>query len=225
MNLPLQIYDFIAVLFPGVLLMAILEREAPWLPIWDNGLQMGTLAVMLVIGYVVGQLLAQISRTIEAEPLTKWMLAIGRRKGRRKAALEGRKTKMDFPNEMNESILSALADFYGRPIYPNDPELFNLVFSPVADKMPKRDVFLALANMMRSLAVLGLFYAVYLAVKMLLVPVTALAFEYYSIHLLVLSLVGYYFFRQGYQKYDSIADKIPFLTFLAWYRQQKMPKQ
>ncbi|ASS75412.1 hypothetical protein CIG75_10700 [Tumebacillus algifaecis] len=222
MNLPLQIYDFIAVLFPGVLLMAIIEREAPWLPFWDNNMEVGTLALMLVVGYIVGQLLAQIARMIEAEPLTRWMLQFGRRKSRRKKALEGRMTKLNFTNEMSEAILSALSDFYGRPVHPNDPELFNLAFSPVQDKMTKRDVFLALANMMRSLAILGLLYAVYLVGEMLLGPLLGREFEYYSIHLLVLSLIGYYFFRKGYQQYEAFADKIPFLAFLAWYRQQKM---
>ncbi|ARU62757.1 hypothetical protein CBW65_18620 [Tumebacillus avium] len=225
MNLPLQIYDFIAVLFPGVLLMAIVEQEAPWLPIWDNGLQVGALAVMLVIGYIAGQLLALMSRWIESEPLTRWMLQFGRRKSRKKGQLEGRKTKMRFTNDMSEAILEALSDFYGRTVHPNDPELFNLAFSPVSDKMTKRDVFLALANMMRSLALLGLSYAIYLVLELLVHAVIGAPFEYYSIHLLVLSLVGYYFFRKGYQEYDSIADKIPFLAFLAWYRQQKMPKQ
>jgi hypothetical protein len=222
LNLPLQIYDFIAVLFPGVLLLAIVKREAPWLPLWNDAMQVGTLAVLLVIGYVAGQLLAQIARTLESEPMTRWILHFGRSSGRGKAALDGRKTKLRFTNEMSESILEALSAFYGRPVHPNDPELFNLAFSPVQDKMAKRDVFLALANMMRSLSVLGLFYAIYLAGEMLLGLLLGWEFEYYSIHLLVLGLVMFFLFRSGYQEYDSIAEKIPFLAFLAWYRQQRM---
>ncbi|MFD2168456.1 hypothetical protein [Tumebacillus lipolyticus] len=224
MNLPLQVYDFIAVLFPGVLLLGIVKREAPGLPIWNDGMQFGTLALLLVIGYLAGQLLAQIARTIESEPTTSWLLQIGRRKRRRRGRLEGRLSSLRFTTQLNEAILSSLSDFYGRPVQPNDPDLFNLAFSPVQDKMIKRDLFLALANMMRSLAVLGFFYGVYLAVEIVLSLVLKWQFDLYAIPLLVLSLLGYIFFRRGFLEYESIASKIPFLAFLAWYRQQKMLK-
>lgn len=35
MRLPFQIYDFVATLFPGILLLIILRVELHWLSIWE----------------------------------------------------------------------------------------------------------------------------------------------------------------------------------------------
>ncbi|ULO04859.1 hypothetical protein H1230_17090 [Paenibacillus sp. 19GGS1-52] len=45
MNIPFQIYDFIAVLFPSILLISFIQRQHPEVAVWQDADQVGTIAV------------------------------------------------------------------------------------------------------------------------------------------------------------------------------------
>jgi hypothetical protein len=116
----------------------------------------------------MGQAVSILSGRIERWRWTNWIL-LGRPKhpGNGKVSLPGRKTNVTLPENTAAALLKALSDFYGFEVTASQPGLFELAYSPVEDKMAKRDVFLSLANMMRTLTLICMFYGLYLVGKFL----------------------------------------------------------
>ncbi|ARU62847.1 hypothetical protein CBW65_19100 [Tumebacillus avium] len=226
MNLPLQIYDFIAVIFPAAMLLAILRTEIPSLPIWQQSYQIGNLAIMLIVSYILGQVIQLIARVLEKNKYTKWLFY---RKERvpspEEIELGARKSKVILARKQAQAILTGLSEFYGFPVAADEKGLFELVYAPVHDRLAKRDVFLALSNMMRALAMISFMYGFYLVVKIVISlcwgwqPIT---FEYWF---LGISILSYFAFRKGYLDNKNFSEAIPYGAFLAWYQQQKLSKK
>jgi hypothetical protein len=222
MNMPLQIYDFIAVLFPATILLTILRAEQPGLALWQQSYQFGNLAVLLVIAYIVGQFLTILSGLIERWSITRWlffkkkvMLTAG------KMMLNGRKSPVVIPVKVGESILEALSDLYGFPVEKDEEGIFDLVYAPVHDRMAKRDMFLALANMMRTLVVLAVLVVLYYHAILFIVGPKSMGYSYLYV---LIAVIAFFVFRKGYDNFKRHSEAIPYSAFLAWYKQQKMPK-
>lgn len=223
MNLPLQIYDFIAVIFPATMLLAILRTEIPSLPIWQQSYQVGNLAIMLVVAYIFGQVIQLIARWLEKNKYTKWLFY---RKalvpGSEEIELGARKSKVIIARKQAQAILTGLSELYGFPVAADEKGLFELVYAPVHDRLAKRDVFLALSNMMRALAMISFMYGLFLVVKIVLSlcwgwqPIT------YEFWFLGTSFLSYFTFRKGYLDNKNLSEVIPYGAFLAWYQQQKL---
>ena len=233
MSIPLQIYDFLAVLFPAVVVVTVIRVELPHetLAFLASGNSYGGLAVSLVLLYLLGQAVTIVSRHLErgwARSLLK------KRRVRRESRpgsesirnpmieLQGRKIKVAFREPVARAILAAVEDVYGVPVAANSSDLFQLVYGPVQDRIPKRDMFLALANMMRDLtlicvgvvAVLILQFAAHLYIP---------AFWRVSDYVLAATATcGFWTFRAGYHSHTYTSELIPFTEFLAWYKTRKM---
>lgn len=226
MNLPLQIYDFIAVLFPSIIFLTLVREEIPKMEIWSHNSQYGTLATILILAYIIGHLLAILSNRIEKWPYTKWILYKAPREPRSgEMRLSGRKSSVIVSKQVGNSLLSSVNEFYGLEISADSTELFNLIYSPVHDRMGKRDVFLALANMMRTLTLLSFFYTLYLTTTIAISLIKTHDALLMDFILLILSIISYWLFREGYQRNKSFSENIPYTAFLAWYKEKKINKE
>ncbi|MGZ4111689.1 MAG: hypothetical protein ACXVP5_04530 [Tumebacillaceae bacterium] len=234
MNIPLTLYDFMAYLFPAIVTFGILKRELPWLPIWQQtNYQLGSLAVVLVFAYIFGHVIAKLSeQLIEKWPLTRRFFQNTPQTPSPNAILfPGQRTQVRFDLANGSMILKGLSEFYGTEITATNKRLFNLVFPIVQHQMPKRDSFLSIALMMRSLIVIALVYSLFLVAKMLFFVTLwhrystgDFAFRY-DFFLLSLSLISMLSFKSIYHTYTSLADFVPYSTFLAWYREKSFAEK
>ncbi len=224
LNIPFQIYDFIAVLFPATLLLVILQIEDPrlYFPTGDAG----GLAIMLVVTYLIGQVLSVISGWLEN--LDKNGFILKKRKLNKKDNKENSKEmatrvlSVELGAEIHQKIIEATKDVYGMATVPEKGgELFNLIYSPVQGLMGKRDTFLALANMMRACVVVSCGYSFYLIGKIGILAIHKQTINTSAI-LLFVFIFGFYAFRDGYLKNKLLSEEIPLYAFLAWYSQQKL---
>lgn len=220
MNIPLQIYDFIAILFPAIILSLLSRLEFKTLSIWQNTDTYGGIAVMLVILYMIGQVIALFSHKMEKWRIIAWIFKGELRKpDQNNIALNGRKTSVFFSKKVGEAILSALTEFYGFSVEKNDKELFELVYSPVYNRMSKREVFLTISNMMRSMVLICILCIVYSFIKNLFVGIVNNSISYIYIVVMFLSLVMMYAFVNIYKKVKLYSERIPYVAFLSWYRE------
>lgn len=222
MNIPLQIYDFIAVLFPAVLLISFIQRQHPEIVVWQDAGQVGSIAVLIVFAYIGGQLLTTLSGILER---LKWIdrLFLIRKKARNgQVTFQSRTTSVIMSRKKADAVKKAFKNVYGYDMDTTSSENFGMIYSIVHDRMAKRDMFLALANMMRTTLMLAFIFLFYYVVKMLLLNslfiTPHVAYVAYDLCLIVL-------FRQSYNKFKSFSDSIPFDSFLAWYKQQTLKKE
>lgn len=222
MNIPFQIYDFIAVLFPSIVLISFIQRQHPEVAVWQDAGQVGTIAVLVVVAYIGGQLLTTLAGMLERVKWMNWFFIIEKKVGAGQVAFQSRTTTVIMSQKKAQAVKEAFEKVYGYDMDITSSENFAMVYSVVHDRMAKRDMFLALANMMRTTLMLAYAFLFYYLVKMLILksfwitPHAAfVAFDFCLIYL----------FRQSYSKFKSFSDSIPFDAFLAWYKQQTLKKE
>ncbi|MGG2953401.1 hypothetical protein [Geobacillus stearothermophilus] len=225
MRIPLQIYDFIAVIFPAVILIFFIKYELS-LDLFSkiqNDFEKN--AFLFVFCYLVGHIIQLMARKIE-----RWNIPVFINKKTQEIdeekyiCLQGRKLKVKFPKKIGQAILESLNEFYGFTIAKDDPKLFELAYGPVHDRMGKRDVLLSVANMMRSLILVTIFCSIFLILKIVWCWIVFHQFDRNSTILLIIFVGSFYLFRTGYYQNTLYSEEIPFTSFLAWYREQKINK-
>lgn len=240
LKVPLQLYDFISVIFPAMILLFFLQLEFPHLTIWHLSYNYGDIAIMLVTSYIFGHVIAFISGSIEKNKI-KWIrLILNNNKPRQVAAtdmeLNGRIFPVVFRRELGEAIIQAASDFYGINVNPSDKDLFSLIYSPIYNRMEKRDTFLALANMMRSLTIVFFFSVIYLLAKIMYFLIyynfgkaSSIVLFLHNVKsistlflLLLFTVILFINFRKGYQRNKYYSETIPYAAFLAWYKEKKL---
>ena len=229
MRLPFQIYDFITILFPGILLLMIIRIEYPSLTIWSIDNQFGQITFLFAFAFIAGHLLQEIAKV----RIMKRLMSLFRKKnyGENNSSIPviiGRHYNIPvskaFFNEFNESF----KEFYNiDPSELSKDELFSLIYSPVQDRMGQRNVFSAIANLHRSMASVTVIYLVFLVIKIiciiflpdihLLIPETLV--------LLTVLLISLYLFVNGIDYFKALSDQIPYYAFLSWYKENKMKEK
>jgi hypothetical protein len=155
MGLPFQIYDFIAILFPGIIFLAVLRIECPSLPIWTIDSQYGQITFLFALAFIIGHLLQEISKL----KIMKFLISIFRKKKTESndglnSEIIGRHYTIPVSDAFANEINISFKEFYNiDPSQLSKEELFSLIYSPIQDRMGQRGVFLAIANLYRSMAV------------------------------------------------------------------------
>jgi hypothetical protein len=223
-----------AILFPAIITLGIVKRELPWLPVWtETSYALGSVAVVLVFAYILGHVIARLSeQLVEKWPLTRRLFQKQPYlPSANQILFPGQRTQVRFDLATGSLILQGLSEFYGTEITANNKRLFNLVYPIVQHQMPKRDSFLAIAMMMRSLIAITLIYSLFLVGKMLLFVTLwhryttgdfAFRYDFFVLSLALISLLS---FRSIYRTYTALADFVPYSTFLAWYREQRFSEK
>jgi hypothetical protein len=234
LNIPLSLYDFMAILFPAIVALGILKRELPWLPVWtETSYQLGSVAVVLVFAYIFGHVISRLAEhLVEKWPPTRRLFQKQPHSpSANQLHFPGQRTQVRFDLATGSLILQGLSEFYGTEITATNKRLFNLVFPIVQHQMPKRDSFLAIALMMRSLIAITVVYSFFLVGKMLAFvtlwhryTTSDFAFRY-DFFVLSLALISMFSFRSIYRTYTALADFVPYSTFLAWYREQRFAEK
>lgn len=221
-NIPLQIYDFIAVLFPAILLMTFIQRHHPDIVVWQGAGQVGTITVLVVFAYIGGQLLATLSGMLERVKWLNKFFIIKNRPLNNQVVFQSRTTTVIMSRRKAAAVKQAFKNVYGYEMDVSSSENFGMIYSIVHDRMAKRDMFLALANMMRTTLMLAFAYIIYYVMKMILFQSLWITPH---IAFIPLDIVLIFLFRQSYNKFKSFSDSIPFDSFLAWYKQQTLRKE
>ncbi|QNR65265.1 hypothetical protein IAQ67_15235 [Paenibacillus peoriae] len=222
MNIPLQIYDFIAVLFPGIVLISFIQSQHPEVAVWQDAGQVGTIAVIVVVAYIGGQLLTTLSGMLERVKWIKWFFIGEKQVGGDQIAFQSRTTTVIMSQKKAEAVKEAFKNVYGYDMDITSSENFGMIYSIVHDRMAKRDMFLAIANMMRTTLMLAFAFLFYYLAKMLILQSV---FITPHVAFIVFDFCLIFLFRQSYSKFKSFSDSIPFDSFLAWYKQQTLKKE
>jgi hypothetical protein len=230
MNLPLQIYDFISILFPGVIALVIVKIEFPSLLIWSVEKQNTQLVILFVMSYITGHLIQGISRL---STIKKLMYLLTFRKmpesqTRNITNLRGRHYSLPFSNALEGEIKKSITEFYKLDVDSlKREEVFNLVFSPVHDRMNNRDIFVAIANLHRAMGVLtsiSLIYYLFKSIYLIFSKEYTLEWGK-TLWLLLLLIIANIVFVNGIDYFKKFSDSIPFYSFLAWYKEKRLTKE
>ncbi|MCL6479093.1 MAG: hypothetical protein K6T65_11875 [Peptococcaceae bacterium] len=234
MRLPFQIYDFIGILFPGVITIMIIMKEAPHVFIWNVDNQYGTLAGLFVVAYIIGHLIQGINRIKFVTGTMQWIaekLSRGIRKsqgngnGQKQAVLEGRHYKVEISSPLKNQIDFAVEEVYGiKPETLTRDELFNLIYTPVADRLGQRHVFVAIANFLRAMGLVSLVYVIWLLGKTVYIiqdPHLTILFPQ-TIGLITIMFFSFIVFVKNAHYFKQFTDVIPYFTFLSWYKEMKI---
>lgn len=211
MMIPFQIYDFLAVLFPAVLITTIIHSEFPvaFQQATVSG-NYGGVAVSLVMLYLLGQATMIACLWVRKCRWVKDLLEKRRSASSDEVELRAQDTTIVLPKEMAHAILADVRKIYGLQIYEKDWELFGLVYGPVHDQIPKRDVFLSLANLMLAVT--------FICAALVLISVLQSIIWHRIDYLWTAapSFVGMFLFREGYNTNINLAEMMPFTAFLSW---------
>lgn len=224
MKVPFQIYDFLSILFPGVLFIFLFQSKIDFIN-WSQFDDYGSVAVLLVLIYIIGDALSRISSFLErsSNKLIDWIIPKKKLKKinvKKEIKLNGRTSVLIFSKDIGEEIVKSVNEFYGIKMGPMHKQLFELVYAPVHDRMGKRETFLAIANMMRSFALLALINSVYLVIYIVPMIIGTQTFSLIEVLLLVVSVSFYFIFIKGYQNNKFYSEIIPYTAFLAWYKEK-----
>ncbi len=229
MNIPFKIYDFIGVLFPGILLLGFIYLETPFNSFHLKGDTLH-LVFYFVLAYITGIILQHFARILFKttnllsvwQCLSKWSRNFFRKRSEyineNNKGVKGRHGSYCFSDKLQKRIQEAFYDLYALNLNEvNREEAFALVYSQ--NDMTQREVFVATGNMKRALAVLAEIITVYYLIRYFssydiihLIKVAVLL----GIHLLLAS--GVYYFKE-------MSDKIPYLIFYKKYCEQNYKKE
>lgn len=248
MNLPLQLYDFISVLLPGIISLMIIKIEYPGWMIWHLESQYTSVALLFAVSYLAGNLIQAFPRVIkdlrknfiagvntqshniskiEATAIASATVTAPVR-GRTNdfgGTLSGRHSNLAVSKELENELKRVFKDYYNVDYNSLESgERFGLVYSPVHDRMGKREVFVAIANMNRSLAYMFAVYLAYITLK-LIYYLSSSKFEIYwgqtvaLFSLVVFSLILSY---RNISYFRKMAEQIPIWAFLSWYKEKNI---
>lgn len=230
MNIPFQIYDFVSILFPGIFVLFLIKVEMPGLELWTIQGQYGNLTVLFVCAYIVGHFIQGFARTKRIKKAMNWLNEkfsnIGKisLNNQNRQVMQGRHYNIDISPKLKEQIDIAFEGFYG--VNPNDlksSEIFDMIYTPVADKMGQRGIFVAIANFLRAMGLICFLYCFYMIGKSiyiihnhtmkLMIPET--------IAVVLVAFISSLIFIKDADYFKRLTDSIPYLTFLSWYKQLK----
>ncbi|MBS4032287.1 MAG: hypothetical protein KGZ63_12835 [Clostridiales bacterium] len=220
MSLPLQLYDFISILFPGIVLLTLVKIEFSELLLFNSTNQYEDLAILFVFAYVLGHLLQGIIRTKQA----KRILKIFESKNNVEASkLIGRHFEIGVSKEVKDQVDDAIINFYGVDIHAlQDSEKFDLIYSPVVDRMGQRQIFVAIANFLRAMGVIAGFLFIVMFGKILSITWTQRTFAFTETIILFIALLAFRVFSSDAMYFKRFTDTIPYYAFLAWYKEKKL---
>lgn len=107
MNIPFQIYDFIAVLFPAIVLISFIQRQHPEVAVWQDVGQVGTIAVLVVVAYIGGQLLTTLSGMLERVKWIKWFFIIENKVANGQVTFQSRTTTVIMSQKKAKAVKEA----------------------------------------------------------------------------------------------------------------------
>jgi hypothetical protein len=226
MSLPLQIYDFISIVFPGILALTIARIEQPNLPIWSVPNEYAQLAIWFVIAYAIGHLCQGLASNLAKK--CKMYNSTDEPPLEQRHMLRGRHYLLDASETFSNEFEAAFRECYS--IDPNalkKEEAFGLIFSSVQDKLGQRPIFVARANMLRSLAFISALYLVYAIGKTIYILCNP-AWELYTLQTIVLIFLlssAVYIFVKGSNKFKQFTDWIPYYAFIAWWKYESRKQQ
>ncbi|RXT07770.1 hypothetical protein [Ammoniphilus sp. CFH 90114] len=229
MNLPLQIYDFISILFPGVILLIISKVEFSSLPIWSIEKGSGQLAVLFVAAYVIGHFLQGITRISSINKIMRLFAKKSKDSVQTNSTktLQGRHYSLPISDPVEDEFNKCFKGFYGiEPHLLGKDEAFNLVFSPIQDKMATRSIFVAIANLHRAMGILSLIYFFYLIGKTIYIifsPDQQLFFLK-TILIIFFTFLSSIVFIRGIDYFKKFTDIIPYFSFIAWYKEKQLER-
>ncbi len=232
MNLPLQIYDFVSVLLPGIIALLIVKIEyANWI-IWNLESLNLHLALLFALSYVCGQLLQSASRVywrllgyVKKIINTKLFTDSHILENQEISLIRGRHYDIPFSSILANELDTIFKEYYNLNLSDlKREEAFGLVYSPVHDRMGQRAVFVALANLNRCLACLLTLYLFFLIGKLfyfLLNPMLEI-FWLQTICLFILIISSLCLSILNVSFFKKMTDQIPYLAFLSWYKEKKL---
>ena len=222
MSVPLQIYDFIAIVLPATIVLTLIRQELPKLSLWNLGYDYGGVAVIFLVAYLLGHLIHIYARWFEKWKLTKLFFYHEPPLAKPgKMILNGRKSPVIVSDKLGQAILVSLSEFYGFNVTKDDDGLFDLVYAPIYDRMVKRDIFMSLTNMFRSLVVISIVYGCYLFGKTIYMSVQHHVVEIGLVIYFIIDVAFFLGLRSGYNYNKLLSEAIPYTSFLAWYKQLK----
>lgn len=234
MRLPFQIYDFIGILFPGVITLMIIRKEAPDILIWNVDSQYQTLAGLFVVAYIIGHLIQGINRMKFVMGTMQWIvqkLSRGMKKsaetgqGQQQAVFEGRHYNIEISSPLKKQIDLAVEEVYGiKPEFLTREELFNLIYTPVADRLGQRHVFVAIANFLRAMGLVSIVYMIWLIGKTIYIiqdPHLTILFPQTISLVAILIFLSIVFIKDA-NYFKQFTDAIPYFVFISWYKEIKI---
>lgn len=229
MRLPFQIYDFITILFPGILFLMIIKIEFPSLAVWSIDNQFGQITFTFAFAFIVGHLLQEMAKV----PIMKILISLFRKKkinerNNSNTVINGRHYVINVSEAFMNEIKESFKEFYNiDPSKLSKDELFSLIYSPIQDRMGQRNVFSAIANLHRSMAVVSIIYLLFLIIKTVYIiihpGINLLIPETFG--LLTVLLISIYLFVNGIDYFKTFTDQIPYSSFLSWYKENKMKEK
>ncbi len=218
MSIPLQIYDFISILFPGFVTLMLIRIEKPSLFSWQLDNHYLTGAIFLVAAYICGSLLQGLVRIRAVGKLTKRISRLFINSSLYSGSnLRGRHHNPAASKRMQEEFVMLFKEYYDiDPDDLNQEEVFGLVYSPVAEKMTQRNLFVAIANFHRALCLISLSCLLYFLIKSFFYwPWCGLLWiEYVSI--VATLALSTFVFASGGEYFKKLTDMVPFYAFVAW---------
>lgn len=198
-SLKLDVYDFVATIFIGVLLIIPTYKLCPNYIKDFNSFMNGL--ILLIFSYISGRFIQQISRML-LNKINKYSGDTIRNQ-----------VWSSLSTIEQEKIKEAIKAFYGFDTIPNT-SLESLCISPVIDKMGKRDAFVAIADFNRSMALITFICALYALIK----AITVVKVIYFLVSVCMLGAT--FVFLEGYRLYTMFGPFIIYHTFLSWWREQ-----
>jgi hypothetical protein len=240
-DLQVTFYDIISILLPASLVLAILHFQTGLIHsnllvrIVNNSLGVtataGTspatvalpaiagFAIPFIVAYLLGHATNLVTKFIQDTPGLKRILfprsylAISHED---KIVFNRGTFPVVFNKEVGEKILHKLGDFYGIHFTQHDYVDNYLMATLSATGATKRDIFVAIASMMRNTAIIGLGFALFFAFDLInsFSSQIAVGNVQNDVLFLLVSIGSFYLFRYGFLKYQGFAEHLLFFSFL-----------
>lgn len=222
MKIPFQIYDFLSILFPSIIILFLIQTETDKFNFFSNYNNVQGISFGIVLAYLVGDLLSKVSSKIEKSKIRFLVLIFPNKRPSLEDSqmlLRSRTMQVVLNKDIGNEIVKSVRLFYGIPISSESKDLFNLVYAPVQDRMAKRDTFLSIANMMRSFTIISILYELYLIYKISFDLIKG-NFDLIYVLLLLVNILLFFSFRSSYAVNKYYSEIIPFTAFLSWYKEK-----
>ncbi|RYD01714.1 hypothetical protein N752_29500 [Desulforamulus aquiferis] len=225
MKLPFQIYDFISILFPGIITLCILKYEFPLLDLWKNDNNISQLVIYFVLSYIIGHLLQEIGRYKKVSNYLKNVKQTGQDNPNN---IKGRHYDLPISEPLAKEINTAFLDLYGIEAKNiKNEEVFGLVFSTIQDRITQRSIFVSIANLYRAIIVISMFYFVLLTIKSFYYIFNP-KLELYIDKTLLIFIVTFGVIsvsKKGLNYFKKLSDQVPYYAFLSWYKETKFSQK
>lgn len=211
--------------------LTLIKEEFPALFVWKVDNYYGNLTVLIALAFAVGHFIQGINRTSLVKKAMQWLSKTVFSKKEnikdfgKQGVLKGRHYDLPVSPEIAEEVDNSIKSFYSVDANNlNRAEKFDLIYTPVADKMGQRHIFVAIANFLRAMSLLSFLYFLYLGGKtvyIILSPKWNLLIPQ-TISLLAVLLVATLVFIKDSDYFKRLTDSIPYITFLAWFKEKNI---